>query len=93
MTHTFSTAELFILVFVAFAGGLGMLFKTKALQYEMAGRLGILAYFSIIFTFFFDLIFIGTSFTKGEMIGVAIVFLANLISAISVFKKYFFKKK
>jgi len=63
MFNTFSTGEIMILIFVSLAGGAGMLFKTKALQYEMAGRLGILCYFSILFTFLFDLIFIGTIFT------------------------------
>jgi drug/metabolite transporter (DMT)-like permease len=90
MLNTFSPGEISILVFVSIAGGAGMIFKTKALQYEMAGRLGILCYFSIIFTFFFDLIFIGTTFNQGEMYGVAIVFLANLISAAAVFKRNFF---
>lgn len=57
----------------------------------MAGRLGILCYFSIIFTFIFDLIFIGTVLTEGELYGVAIVFLANIISFVSVFKRNFMK--
>lgn len=91
MFTTFSYGEIFILVFCALAGGCGMLFKTKALQYEMAGRLGILCYFSIIFTFVFDLIFIGTVLSKGELYGVAIVFLANVISFVSVFKRNFMK--
>lgn len=89
MVHTFSTWEWFILIFVSLLGGAGMLFKTKALQFEMAGRLSILMYFSVIFTFFFDLIFIGTAFTTGEIQGISIVLAANLISAYSVFKKNF----
>lgn len=67
MVNTFSAWEFIILTFVSLLGGAGMLFKTKALQFEMAGRLGILMYFSIIFTFLFDLIFIGTSFSSGEI--------------------------
>jgi len=59
----------------------------------MAGRLSILGYFSIIFTFFFDLIFIGTSFSFGEMYGILIVFCANLISAYMVFHRYFLQNK
>jgi drug/metabolite transporter (DMT)-like permease len=58
--QTFVSYEFLILAFVAIAGGFGMLFKTKALQYEMAGRLGMLLYLSIIFTFLFDLFLIGT---------------------------------
>ena len=69
-----------------------MLLKTKAFQYEMAGRLSILAYFSVVFTFLFDYIFIGTEFTTEEAEGITIVFLANLISAAIVFKKNFLKK-
>ena len=62
MLDTFNVHEMLILIFVSLAGGAGMLFKTKALQYEMAGRLSIICYFSVVFTFFFDLIFIGTNF-------------------------------
>lgn len=57
----------------------------------MAGRLSILAYLSVVFTFLFDYIFIGTEFTIEEAEGMAIVFLANLLSAVIVFKKNFIK--
>lgn len=57
----------------------------------MAGRLSILAYLSVVFTFLFDYIFIGTEFTIEEAEGMAIVFLANLLSAVIVFKKNFNK--
>lgn len=93
MFNTFDWHQHAILVFVSLAGGLGMLSKTKALQYEMAGRLGILVYFSIIFTFFFDLMFIGSHFHGEELIGVVIVLLANILSASMVFHKYFIKKE
>lgn len=70
MLNTFSLSEILILTLVALLGGAGMLFKTKALQYEMAGRLGILCYFSIVFTFLFDYVFIGSTLTTGEVYGV-----------------------
>jgi drug/metabolite transporter (DMT)-like permease len=57
----------------------------------MAGRLSILAYLSVVFTFIFDFIFIGTEFTIQEAEGIAIVFLANILSAVIVFKKNFLK--
>ena len=56
----FSGYEFIILCFVSIAGGLSMILKTKAFQHEKAGRLGMLSYLSIIFTFTFDLILIGT---------------------------------
>jgi len=89
MFDTFRYYEHLVLIFISVAGGTGMLLKTRALQYEMAGRLSILGYFSIIFTFFFDLIFIGTDFSMGEMYGILIVFCANFISAYMVFHKHF----
>ena len=93
MIRTFTPFEFIILGFVSLAGGMGMLLKTKAFQYEMAGRLSILAYFSVVFTFLFDYIFIGTEFTKEEATGITIVFLANMLSAGIVFKKNFLKKE
>jgi drug/metabolite transporter (DMT)-like permease len=92
MFRTFSGYEHLILIFISLAGGIGMLSKTKALQYEMAGRLGILVYFSIIFTYFFDMLFIGSEFHSDELQGVTIVLLANILSAFMVFHKYFIKK-
>lgn len=92
MFENFHGYEHLILIFVSLAGGIGMLSKTKALQYEMAGRLGILVYFSIIFTYFFDMIFIGTKFHPEEMTGVAIILVANILSAYMVFHTHFLKK-
>ena len=92
VTRTFNAWEMLLLAFVSLAGGFGMIFKTKALQYEMAGRLGMLAYLSIIFTFFFDLVLIGTVFNSGEIQGILIIFSANLISAYMVFHRNFIKK-
>ena len=66
-----------------------MIFKTKAMQFEMAGRLGMLCYLSIIFTFFFDLLLIGTVFNKGEIKGILIILSANVISAYVVFYRNF----
>ena len=85
MIRTFSTFDFSILGFVSLAGGSAMLLKTKAFQFEMAARLSILSYFSVVFTFIFDFIFIGTAFTSDEAKGISIVFLANLLSAALVF--------
>lgn len=90
--QTFSSLEFLLLTFVSLAGGAGMILKTKAFQYEKAGRLGMLSYLSIIFTFFFDLILIGTQFTAGEIEGILIILSANLISAYVVFHNNFIKK-
>ncbi len=89
--ETFAGYEFAILIFVSLAGGVGLIVKTKAFQYEKAGRLGMLCYLSIIFTFLFDLILIGTSFNSGEMQGIAIIFAANAISAYTVFHENFIK--
>lgn len=70
-----------------------MILKTKAFQYEKAGRLGMLSYLSIIFTFVFDLLLIGTDFTAGEIEGIVIIFAANAISAYMVFHENFIKAK
>ena len=67
VTSTFVSWEFVLFVFVSLAGGFGMIFKTKAMQYEMAARLGMLAYLSIIFTFLFDHFLIGTVFNSGEI--------------------------
>ena len=93
MIYTLNTYEMLILIFVSLAGGAGMIWKAKALRYEMAGRLSILQYFSIIFTFLFDLVFIGTAFKSSEIIGILIVFLANVLSASMVFKNNFLNKR
>eukprot|EP00347_Sterkiella_histriomuscorum_P021051 403335450 len=93
MFRTFQGYEHLILIFISLAGGVGMLAKTKALQFEMAGRLGILVYFSIIFTYFFDMIFIGTEFHPEEMTGVVIILVANILSAYMVFHKHFIKTR
>ncbi|CDW87883.1 membrane protein [Stylonychia lemnae] len=93
MFDTFLVHEHFLLLFISLAGGTGMLLKTRALQHEMAGRLSILGYFSIVFTFFFDLIFIGTKFSIGEIYGILIVLAANVLSAYMVFHKNFLQKK
>jgi hypothetical protein len=59
----------------------------------MAARLGMLAYLSIIFTFFFDLMLIGTVFTNGEIYGILVILAANLFSAYGVFYTYFLKSQ
>ena len=92
MFDTFSANEYLVLVFVALGGGIGMLCKTKAFQYEKVGRLGMLSYLSILFTFLFDFILIGTSFNIGEIQGIIIILAANLISAYTVFHENFIKR-
>jgi drug/metabolite transporter (DMT)-like permease len=82
---TFRAWEFVLLTIVSLAGGVGMILKTKAFQHEKAGRLGMLSYLSIIFTFIFDLILIGTNFNAGEIEGIVIIFAANAISAYTVF--------
>lgn len=89
---TFAGYEFLLLTFVSLAGGAGMILKTKAFQHEKAGRLGMLSYLSIIFTFVFDLILIGTDFNAGEINGILIIFSANAISAYCVFHENFIKK-
>ena len=86
---SFAGYEYLILIFVALAGGVGMICKTKAFQYEKAGRLGMLSYLSIIFTFLFDLILIGTEFKPAEIPGILIILSANIISAFMVFHNNF----
>lgn len=85
----FSAFENFILIFVALAGGIGMVLKTKAFKYEKAGRLSMLTYLTIVFTFLLDLIFIGTSFNTGEAEGILIILGANLISAYVVYREQY----
>jgi len=63
----FSCLENYLLVFISIAGGIAMILKTKAFQHEKAGRLMMLSYLSIIFTFLFDLVLIGTRFTAEEI--------------------------
>ena len=89
--NTFRGHEFALLVFVSLAGGIGMILKTKAFQYEKAGRLGMLTYLSIIFTLIFDLLLIGTKFSNGEVVGIVIIFSANLVSASIVFHTNFLK--
>lgn len=88
---SFAGYEFLILLLVSLAGGAGMILKTKAFQHEKAGRLSMLSYLSIIFTFTFDLILIGTDFNAGEIEGILIIFAANVISAYTVFHENFIK--
>lgn len=60
MFDTFSGNEYLIFMVVALGGGIGVLCKTKAFQYEKVGKLIMLSYLSILFTFLFDIILIGT---------------------------------
>ena len=87
ITSEFNLIDYLILIFVSVAGGVGMIFKTKAMQYEMAGRLGMLWYLSIICSFMFDMLLIGNIFNMGAFKGILIILAANLISGYMVFKK------
>lgn len=87
--NLFSGFEIFILIFVSLAGGIGMVLKTKAFKYEKAGRLSMLTYLTIVFTFILDLIFIGTTFNSGEADGILIILGANLISAYVVYREQY----
>jgi drug/metabolite transporter (DMT)-like permease len=89
---TFQGYEFAILLFVSLAGGTAMIAKTKAFQYEKAGRLGMLTYLTILFTLLFDLILIGTTFNTGEIQGIAIILGANVLSAWLVFNQHFIRK-
>ncbi len=63
-----------------------MVSKAKAMQYEMASRLSILNYLTVILVLIFDLLLIGTVFNGQEIIGISIVFLSNGLSAYSIYK-------
>lgn len=60
--RSFELNDFLVLVMVSVAGCLSMICKAKAMQLEMASRLSILMYFSIIFTLVFDIMLIGTVF-------------------------------
>jgi drug/metabolite transporter (DMT)-like permease len=83
---TIDTLDCIILVSVSVFGGFAMVCKAKAMQYEMASRLSILNYLSVILILIFDLLLIGTVFNGQEVIGISIVFLSNGISAYSIYK-------
>ncbi len=63
---TFSYFDYSLTILAAVCGGIGMLLKSKSFQFERFSRLSILMYLSVIFTFLFDLAFIGTEFTTRE---------------------------
>jgi len=50
------------LIAVSILGSLTMITKAKAMQYELASRISILGYLSIIFMLIFDLILFNTVF-------------------------------
>ena len=75
-----------LLLFIGIVGCAALILKTKSFQYEKAGRLGMLNYLSVIFTFLFDSILIGTKFSANEIYGIIIILGANIISAYTVFK-------
>eukprot|EP00347_Sterkiella_histriomuscorum_P015516 403356734 len=89
IAQTFESSDYIILVFVAVCGIAGLICKTKAMQYEMASRLSIVIYFSVIFSLVFDLILIGTVFNSNEMYGMIVIFLANAISVYVIFSKFY----
>ena len=62
ISECFSSTDYLILVVISLSSCIGMLCKAKAMQLEMASRLSILMYFSIIFTLVFDIMLIGTVF-------------------------------
>lgn len=89
--ENFRFNDYIILIVVSLSGCLAMLCKAKAMQLEMASRLSILMYFSIIFTLVFDIILIGTVFNTQEIIGMTIVFSANALSIYMIFVKNYGK--
>ena len=79
---------------ISLVGGISLMIKTVAFRYEMAGRLGIIGYFSIVFGYIFDYFFIGTKFTTDQAIGIFIILAANVMSgALMVHRNYCTKTK
>lgn len=62
IADSFSSSDYIVTIFIALCGIFGLISKTKAMQYEMASRLSIVIYFSVIFQLIFDLVLIGTVF-------------------------------
>jgi len=84
----FEMTDYVILASGALFGNLAMVTKAKAMQYEMASRLSIMSYFSIVIVLFFDLFLFGTVFNLTEVMGIMIVFIANIFSAYAVYRVY-----
>ena len=93
IADTFSPGDYTVMIFIAVCGILGLLCKTKAMQYEMASRLSILIYFNVIFSLVFDLILIGTVFRTSEVYGMLVIFLANAMSVYVIFSKFYTKQQ
>jgi len=73
---------------VSLFGALALVTKAKAMQYEMASRLSIMSYFSVVLVLLFDLFIIGTVFQSTEVMGIMIVFISNALSAYAIYKIY-----
>lgn len=93
ITDCFTQSDYIILIMISLMSCIGMLCKAKAMQMEMASRLSILMYFSIIFTLVFDIMLIGTVFNFQEVVGMLIVFSANALSIYVIFSKNCFQKQ
>lgn len=89
IADSFSTSDYIVMTFIALCGISGLICKTKAMQYEMASRLSIVIYFSVIFQLVFDLALIGTVFNSGEIYGMIVIFLANALSVYVIFSKFY----
>ena len=87
----FDSVDYTVMVFVALCGIAGLICKTKAMQLEMASRLSILIYFSVIFSLVFDLLLIGTVFNTNEIYGMIVIFMANALSVYVIFAKFYKK--
>jgi drug/metabolite transporter (DMT)-like permease len=85
----FDSADYIVMIFAALCGIAGLVCKTKAMQLEMASRLSILIYFSVIFSLVFDLLLIGTVFNSNEIYGMIVIFMANALSVYVIFAKFY----
>ena len=63
-----------------------------ALRYDIASRVQVYSYLSAIFQFIFDITILNTKFVFLQYVGIAIIFLSNIIVAYKTIKEYYDEK-
>lgn len=67
--------------------GISLILTAKAFSYDTPSRLTIYTYLSSIFQFIFDLTILNTEFTGMQLVGIGIIFFANIIICVRTVKE------
>jgi drug/metabolite transporter (DMT)-like permease len=81
---SFTWLEIFMTMFAAVLGIMGLAAKAKSMQFEMASRTSIIGYLSVIIMFSTDYFIVGTKFSITDLLGIAIILGATVASAFIV---------